>query len=424
MKNMRKCLCTLLLAAAFAGCDEYRDMFDAENITPITVNVSMDIDIDDLAEIKELKLKLDNYEEGVHYEKKFNGQNVSISGVIPGMYSVVVSGEAVDNDENEYYVNGSIINKGLFEDNQALTLVLQGLKRSPLVFKEIYYAGSRTPLNAVYFRDQFYEIYNNSSELTVYLDGIYFANLTPGRATTTLPVWPEADGNKYAYAERVWKFPGNGTDYPLQPGESCVLAQFAANQQLEQYNPNSPVNTSSAEFEFNMDNASIPDQPAIDMLHVFYNGKAEKGTGKQYLTSVFGGAYVIFQVPEGVNWDPVGDKNMSTTDLSSTKSTLYAKIPIDYVLDAVEAIDNETKVNAKRVPGVLDAGMTWVGSTYCGLGVCRKISTDDNGNHIVREDGSFIYQDINNSTDDFERGVVPELRRNGAKTPSWNHQMK
>ena len=95
------------------------------------------------------------------------------------------------------------------------------------------------------------------------------------------------------------------------------------------------------------------------------------------------------------------------------------------MLDAVEAGDNESKMNAKRVPAVLDAGMTWVGATYCGLSVARKLLVDGNGEPAVREEtNSYIYQDTNNSTDDFERGVVPEMRRNGAKMPSWNHTKK
>ena len=72
-----------------------------------------------------------------------------------------------------------------------MNIEVQGLKVSPLIFKEIYYCGSRPEKGGVYFRDQFYEIYNNSADI-LYLDGIYFANLTPGTATTKLPIWPEA----------------------------------------------------------------------------------------------------------------------------------------------------------------------------------------------------------------------------------------
>lgn len=37
------------------------------------------------------------------------------------------------------------------------------------------------------------------------------------------------------------------------------------------------------------------------------------------------------------------------------------------------------------MPAVLDAGITYVGATYCGLGVARKLSLDENGEPIRRE---------------------------------------
>lgn len=421
----KKLIYLLALSSMFlTGCDSFKEMSDVEKVMPISVNVDLEISVENLAELKGLTVKFDNYDEDLHYRQEVTGNSVEVGGILPGIYSVTVSGTAVDMEDSEYYINGNVVNEALFETGSKLTIKVQGLKVSPLVFKEIYYCGSRPAIGGVYFRDQFYEIYNNSAE-TLYLDGICFANLTPGKSTTTLPIWPETDGDKYAYAERVWKFPGNGTEYPLGPGESCVISQFAANHQLDIYNPQSPIDGSSSEFEFNMDNPNFPDQPAYDMLHVFYDGMAEKGTIPQYLTAVFGGAYVLFRVPESDSWDPVNDVNLKTTDLSKPSSkTFYAKIPITYILDAVEAIDNESKMNAKRIPSVLDAGITWVGTTYCGLGVARKLSTDEEGNPIVREEtGTYIYQDTNNSTDDFERGVVPVLRRNDAKMPAWNHTL-
>ncbi len=423
---MKKYLIYLFtLTTLIVGCDSFKDLSDATEVEAIDVNVDLDIAVENVAVLKDLKIKFDNYDEDLHYVEEVTTNSVKVNGIIPGIYSVTVSGTAIDIENSEYTINGNSINEALFRNESTLNIKVQGLKRSPLIFKEIYYCGSRPKAGGVYFRDQFYEIYNNSAE-TQYLDGIYFANLTPGKSTTKLPVWPAEDGDNYAYAERVWKFPGNGTEYPLKPGESCVISQFAANHQLDIYNPLSPIDGSSSEFEFNMNNKNFPDQPAYDMLHVFYNGKAEMGTVPQYLTSVFGGAYVIFSVPEGETWDPVNDANMKATDQSKPNSTTYyAKIPIKYVLDAVEAIDNESMMNAKRVPAVLDAGITWVGATYCGLGVARKLATDDDGNPVIREEtGTYFYQDTNNSTDDFERGVVPMLRRNGAKMPSWNHTLQ
>ncbi|MDN4753222.1 DUF4876 domain-containing protein [Porphyromonadaceae bacterium W3.11] len=411
----------VLIALTFVSCHQFREVNEAENVTPLSVSVKLKMSIENLAMTESFLVKFDNYSEGLHLEKEFSNDEVHMDDIVPGIYTINVSGVAIDQEGSEYYLNGNLVNVALFDNEASIELLLQGLKISPLVFKEIYYAGSRTPLNAVYFRDQFYEIYNNSSE-TLYLDGIYFANLTPGKAKTTLPLWPEEDGHDYVYAERVWRFPGNGTDYPLKSGESCVISQFAANHKLEQYNPNSPVDCSSSEFEFNMNNPNFPDQPAIDMVHVFYNGKSELGRIPQYLTSVFGGAYVMFKVPHGDTWDPVNDPAMKTIDLSKpNRKTYYAKIPIKYVLDAVEAINNESMVNAKRVPAVLDAGLTYVGSTYCSLGVARKPNKDKNGDFLRRENGALIFQDNNNSTEDFEKQVHPELRRYKTGMPSWNH---
>lgn len=419
---MKKYLLILTTCLALTGCEAFNDLDGAQEIAPISVDVDLDFSIDNLAELKDLKLKFDNYDEDLHYEKSIEGNQIEMSGILPGIYTINVSGTALDNEGNEYFVNGSMVNKAIFEEGTTLKLDVKGLKISPLVFKEIYYACSRTPLNKPYIYEQFYEVYNNSSKV-LYLDGIHFANLYPDKSSTSLPLWPEEDGNDYIYALRVWKFPGNGQEYPLQPGESCVIAQFAINHQLDMYNPSCPVNHSSADFEFYMDNVNYPNQAAPDMEHVFYDGKAEKGKLKQYLTTVFGGAYVAFQVPEGEEWDPVNDPNMQTRDLSTTKATLYAKIPMSYVLDAVEAIDNESKMNSKRLPGVLDAGITWVGATYNGLGISRKLSLDENGLPLQRENGAYIYQDTNNSTDDFERGIVPVLRRNNAGMPAWNHTL-
>ncbi|WP_321518816.1 DUF4876 domain-containing protein [uncultured Bacteroides sp.] len=412
MKKINILLALILLLFINASCDSFNDAFDTKEIAPLSVNVNAIMSIEGVNSSEGLKVKFDNYSENIHLEKVLGKSTTLVEGLLPGIYSINITGKVTTSSGDEYYVNGSKINYAITKEGEVLDVSINGLKISPLIFSEIFYAGTAT----FYFRNQFYEIYNNSSK-TIYLDGIYFANLTPSTATTKLPKWPDADGANYAYAERVWKFPGSGTDYPVKPGESVVISQFAANHKLAQYNPNSPVDCSSSEFEFNMNNKNFPDQPAVDMTHVFYNGKSVLGSVPQYLTSVMGGAYIIFKVPEGEAWDPVNNTSLSTRDLSGTSTTLYAKVPIKYVLDGVECGQNETMIAAKRVPSVLDAGMTYVGATYNSLGVARyKIGEN--------EDGTPILMDTNNSTDDFERGVIPTFRRYGSKMPSWNHTLK
>lgn len=71
-----------------------------------------------------------------------------------------------------------------------------------------------------------------------------------------------------------------------------------------------------------------------------------------YLTSVFGGAYVLFQVPEDVDYRPWIGNKWQTVDLSSSSNTLYARVPVDYILDVVECGTKQSDLSGKRVPGI------------------------------------------------------------------------
>jgi hypothetical protein len=399
-------------ALVIHACSVFEDAADAKKVEHITVSLKTDFLVAGLEDFSNLKVTLNNYDEGIVIEKPF-ARDLAIGELIPGVYDILISGRAEDASGEAFLMSGSLERKALLVDGEEVSISADGVNVKPLIFKEIYYCGSKTPSNSNWFRDQFYEIYNNSLDV-IYLDGLYFANLYPVAATATLPIWPEGDGNRFVYADRIWKVPGNGTEYPLGPGESFVISQFAANQQLDMYNPASPINCFPSEFEFNMNNANFPDQPAYDMVHVFYNGKAVM-TGIQYLTSVFGGAYVIFRVPEGDIYDPVNDPDMQTKNLASG-ATIYGKIPVAYVLDGVEAVDNEAKAQYKRMPALLDAGATMIGETYVGQSVARKCIGQN-------PDGTPILQDTNNSTEDFDRNLIPQFRRYDSKMPVWNHTL-
>lgn len=397
----------LAFMALSTSCDRIDNGLNTDDIGYMTLNVTANPKAAGIESTEGLKIVLENFTEGFRTEHIMTDGVNKIEKLIPGTYSINITGN-VEEDGKTFFLNGSKINYLLVKDGESINIDVSGASVGPLAFSEIFFAGTEP----FYFRNQFYEIINNSDE-TVYLDGLYFANLTPGTATLKLPVWPEEDAGKYIYAERIWKIPGTGKDYPLAPGESFSMAQFAANHKLPQYSPNSPIDCSISEFEFNMNNANFPDQPAANMQHVFYNGLAGKGSLPQYLTAVFGGAYVIFRVPEGETYDPVNNKSLQTRNLGTTSANLFAKIPLSYIMDAVECGHNENMIEAKRVASVLDAGMTYVGATYNSKGVRRKKSG-------TNADGKPILQDTNNSTEDFERMVVPTFRFYGEGIPSWS----
>nr|WP_320057164.1 DUF4876 domain-containing protein [uncultured Bacteroides sp.] len=408
----------LLLSAVLKGCSgQFSDAFDAKDIKTMTITIEADMSIEGLPAPEELNVTLQNYTENIKITGTVGSDGtVTVSGIIPGLYNINITGKTEVEGDATYYLNGSVVNYSIVSNAKPLKIPVKAMVAGKLLFKEIYYCGSKYAKGGSngYFRDQFYELYNNT-EKVIYLDKIYFADLAPTVATAKLPMWPKEDGNNYVYATNIWQFPGRGTDYPLKSGESCVISQFATNHKVEKYNLNSPMDCSSSEFEFNCHNANFPDQPATDMTFIYANGTASN-TLLQYMVTIFGGAYALFQVPDGVTYDPVKDKSLNTTDLASTSTKLYAKIPIDYVIDAVEAGQNESMIVGKRVPGLLDSGMTYVGQTFIGVGVARKVKE-------TRANGDLVFEDTNNSTDDFERGLVPQFRRYNTKMPSWNHTL-
>jgi hypothetical protein len=87
------------------------------------------------------------------------------------------------------------------------------------------------------------------------------------------------------------------------------------------------------------------------------------------------------------------------------------------VVDAVEGIRNSSYADAKNIPAVLDAGFVTVGGTYLSQSVVRKVETLNGAN------GAILYEDTNNSSDDFECGLTPKLHRY-SKMPSWNHTLQ
>ena len=408
-----------LLASALTACDQFEAAREAGEIHPMTITVVPQLNIEGLPAPDELTIRFQNFSENVDITVTApKGQeSVTAEGIIPGLYTVTVSGKVVT-DDGDYYLSGNEVNFPIVEEGTEISIPVRGLVAGKLVFSEFYYCGSKTANGAYWFRDQFQTLYNNTANETFYLDdNIYWAQLEPNNATTNLPAWPEEDGGNFAYAIHVWKFPGSGRELPLKPGEAAVISQIGINNKMESFNPLSPVDNSTAEFEYYVGNANYGDNPALNLECVFCDGTRVYNNRLQMLLAVFGPAIVIFKVPDGVTYDPVEDPQYWTNKVGTTSTTRYARIPVDWILDALETGQNETMMAAKRVPSVLDAGMTYVGDTYLGLSVARKKV----GAH---SDGTPVLQDTNNSTEDFDRGLVPEHRRYGAKVPSWSPSLK
>ncbi len=106
-----------------------------------------------------------------------------------GMYKVSGTQETSD-----FYLNGITENLTVQPsgDNNWEVHLVATTKKGGLVFKEIYYTGSKTESGTNYYSDQFHEIYNNSDEV-IYLDGLCIGLTLPLGSTAS--TWVNPDGS-------------------------------------------------------------------------------------------------------------------------------------------------------------------------------------------------------------------------------------
>ena len=104
-----------LLACAsviLTGCTQaFDNLSGAKEVENISVGVNVKIDIDDLESLSNLIVRLDNYEEDLHYTLTTTEENVVMNDVLPGIYTVSVSGTGLDNVGFEYILNGLLLKK-------------------------------------------------------------------------------------------------------------------------------------------------------------------------------------------------------------------------------------------------------------------------------------------------------------------------
>lgn len=348
---------------------------------------------------------------GYSFESDENGI-VAVRGVMPGQYTVTVSGsltaeeaESVDIDTKgePLYLSGFISGMGLHlgAAPQLPETKLIAVSASPVIFKELYYAGSTTPNNGSYRNDTFFSIYNNSSKpqdigkLYIGMNEFY------GGLGESGPLWPgEKAGNyTHVYLKSVWKIVAEGKSFVMQPGQTAVIATMAAPHNKDAaYNLNSPVDLSGADFEayVNDPENKYPDFDATNMEMAFW-----PDYGYLWRPSVFGQGMVLLEASaeEFAAFEKVTLPETFQDPFEDEEYWNCLKVPYNNVVDAVDLIQNETATGTKRFSPKLDAGFATVARIYAGLSVRRK--------SLPSTDGRVRLQDTNNSTADFEINEKP-----------------
>lgn len=361
----------------------------------------------------------------------------NFENIIPGNYKINISkkmltdeyfstfGIALQIDEINFNgtQEGVVVNANV----TSTSIELKAARVGDLVIKQIYYPGSSTSQGAS-FRDQFIEIYNNSPE-TIFADGLYIAQLN-GKANTTTSSTTLANGQydwsksmgmtmgnaantDYVYADVVLRIPGNGTQFPIAPGKSIVIAQNALNHQapimgnngtaINVLNPSLTVDLSTSDFETYLGNFRISigltpfntdiQNPAVPDMEIAYWGRPGYYTsGTDFLMDNAGrDSYAIFRSNDFATFKDYAEPSVVNI-VSGTKFNL--QIPVSEIIDGVDLQNfNQSSQRPKMLPSTIDASFTNCDNSYNSQAVMRKTK--------MTIDGRVVVQDTNNSANDF-----------------------
>ena len=346
-------------------------------------------------------VKIEDIDRGNSYTSKTDKNGTVRFSLTKGIYRIQISDKA----EQDIF-NGLADTVKFLNGDLALNLPLVHSRSGDIVIKEIYCGGcTKLPFEGNYQSDKYMILHNNTSE-TQYLDGLCFGSLDPYNSQAT-NVWVTQDESTGAtifpdflpVAQCVWQFGGTGQTFPLAPGEDAVVVICGAIDHAAQYpqsvNLNKPgyfVCYNPVYFWNTLYHPAPGDQITPDH---YLNVVIKTGQANAYTFSVFSPATVLFKAKDTTIQDFVSQADNVIQKPGSTVDRIV-KVPVDWVLDAVEIYYGGSSNNMKRMPPSVDAGYVTQSALYDGRTLYRH--TDEEAS---REAGYEILEDTNNSSSDF-----------------------
>lgn len=270
-----------------------------------------------------------------------------------------------------------------------------------LVFSEIYTAGSLNAKGTGMIYDSYFRIYNNTDEV-IYADGLALCeaeNTNTGlREIKTAEAKPEAAFT----VQTIYVIPGNGTQYPIQPGQSIKIADQAVNF-TEQVSPS--MDNTDADFEW-YDEVTIgtlrdTDNNLVPNLDKWFSYSRTLWIPSQQCNR----SYALVRFPQGMTSDKFLAQYDGTYTYVNTKTgtEMTAKncyrIPNDWIIDGVNLCGSYEYQMAMLSPAV--------DMSYCSIADSND-KTKRAGKMFARKvagkspAGNTIYQDTDDSANDFE----------------------
>ena len=342
------------------------------------------------------EVRVEDMNTGSRYVSMTDAAGTATFTLPNGLYRVTLSGR----DGSDVF-NGSADKVVVSGSDLTLPLKLSISKAGSIVIKELYCGGcKKLPQEGDYQADQYFILHNNDYQVQ-YLDGICFGTLSPYNSTGSNP-WISERGELPEFLpliQAVWQFPGDGDDFPLQPGEDAVICLRGAIDHAAQYplsvNLNKPDYFVCYNSTYFNNTAYHPAPGNMISQDRYIDVVIKTGQANAYTMSLSSPAMVIFRAQDISIQDYVLIPENVTPVPGSTVDNVV-KIPYEWVLDAMEVFDGRSANNQKRLAASADAGYVALSDIFLGHTLMRRIDEEATANA-----GYEILADTNNSLNDF-----------------------
>lgn len=395
-------------AALVCGCTDIsgEDPY-SETLNTLTVVTSYPEDYDG-GPVEGMTVSITDIGKGTGYSTVTGADGKASLKVLDGIYRVTVSHKT-----DGYIFNGSADRVRVIGGDRELPVELDMTEPGDIVIKEIYCGGCLCyPLEGTYMSDSYVILHNNSGEVQ-YLDSLCLGVADPYNATGS-NVWisRDEDGSTVyrdfvPVIQAVWKIKGDGSTFPLQPGEDAVICIFGAIDHTRQYPLSVDLNKPGYFVCYNIEyfpNTLYHPAPGDNITPDRYLDVVIKtGQANAYTFSLNSPAVVIFKA-KGMSIEEYTGLEDSIVQKPGSSSDRIVKLPVDWVMDGVEVFTGSSAGNTKRLCPEIDAGYVNFSAPYQGHTLFRNIDTD-----ATESKGYEVLQDTNNSMNDFYESEIQSL---------------
>ena len=450
---MKKIFGILFLAVlTFGGCmDNLEETEKGYSDMQVSMQLNYPIQSDFSAQAG-VTVRMTEVTKGTVYEAQTDAKGLATFTVVPGRYTAAVTDKRASN-ATLTVLNGLLSNRNLSmaDNGRVIPIDLQASTLSQLVIKEFYFGGCKDNAgNRTYQYDKYLILYNNS-EFNAPLYNLSLSMINPYNSTMQTN-HDEVDGKLlYDLGEDSW-IPASAafwtfgeTDAVIAPGQQIVIALNNANNNTVTYNNSVDLSDPSYYITYDpeaFNNAMMHPAPSANIPTSHYLTVPVKlGTANAWPLSATSPAFFLFAAPLGTDLSAFASNPDNQHSYQNNPINGRFKIPIAWILDGIEVFKAGANNNKKRLLATVDAGSILFTNTF-GYTCYRNVdveateaiegnkeklvynyaygttdiangSTDPSGidaEASIRNGARIIYQDTNNSTNDFHMRRQASLR--------------